>query len=87
MEIELLLWILYCVLIVAGLFLIAVLWRTFEVLSNFKETSSIVLKRTKELDESITKVEFSFLNLLEGIKKFIYSLEFVKKIRNTLEDK
>lgn len=87
MDTELLLQILYGVLIIASLFLIGVLWRTFEILSNFKETSSIILKRVKEIDESISKAKYTFMGLMEGVKSFIYSLEFVKKIRNTINNK
>ncbi len=87
MDTELLLQILYGVLIIATIFLIAVLWRTFEILSNFKETTFIILKRVQEIDESITKAKYTFMGLLEGVKSFIYSLEFIKKIRNSIDNK
>jgi hypothetical protein len=86
MDTELLLQILYIFLIIATIFLIAVLWRIFGVLSNFKETSDIILKRVKELDESISKAKSTLLGFLEGIKNFIYSLEFVKKFKNTIDN-
>lgn len=86
MATDLLLQILYSVLIIAGVVLIAVLWRAFEVLSDFKDFSTILSRRTKEIDQMFAKAKDAIENLSEAIKGFVYSLGVVKTIKNVINE-
>ncbi|KKT77578.1 MAG: hypothetical protein UW75_C0059G0003 [Parcubacteria group bacterium GW2011_GWF2_44_8] len=78
--------VLYSVLIIACVFLIAVLWRTYGILSDLKNVSSIMERRAKEIDLTIGQAKESFIGLSEAIKAFIYSLGIVKKIRSAINN-
>lgn len=87
MSTETMLLVLYAVFIIVGVFLIAVLWRLFDILSNFKEISNILKKRAIEIDESVSKAKNSFTDFVELMKSFIFSMGFVRNIRNSMKNK
>lgn len=86
MATEILIQVFYGVSIVAVIVLIAVLWRTFEILGDTKEASSLLLKRVKEIDELVGKAKDSMTNISETIKAFVYSLGIVKTVRNAINE-
>lgn len=86
MTTEILIQVLYGVLIIASIMLIAVLWRTFQILDDVKEATSRLSKRVKEIDELFGKAKDSMSNISETIKAFIYSLGIVKTVKNAIND-
>lgn len=78
--------ILFGVLIIASIMLIAVLWKTYEILGDVKESSSILLKRAKEIDELVGKAKDSVTSVSETIKALVYSLGIVKTVRNAINE-
>jgi hypothetical protein len=83
---EILLQILYGVSIIAVIVLITVLWRAFEVLSDFKDFSSILVKRAREVDQMVVKTKDSIENFSEAVKGFVYSLGIIKTVKNTINN-
>ncbi len=79
-----LLWILLVITIIAAIFLVMVLYRAYNVLGDTKDVSGIASKRVKELDERISKAENRLDSFSEGVKGFIYSLDFIKMLRDKL---
>lgn len=82
-----LLQILIVVAIIAGIVSIAVLWRTLDVLNDLKVTTGILAKRAKELDESVEKTKQTIINMVETIKSFVLSFDFIKSIREKITNK
>lgn len=79
--------ILFVVLIVAGIVMIGVLWRSFEVLSDIKTSTRIIAKRVKEIDESIYRTQEAVRSMIESVKGFIFSLDFLKAIKEKFNKK
>jgi hypothetical protein len=84
---DILIQVLYGVLIIASVFLIAVLWRAFEILSDFKEISSIIKKRVKELNQTIAKATEFINSIVEAVNAFITSFGVMKNIKDVFDNK
>lgn len=82
---EILIQILLVVLIIASIVLIAALWRFYEVLSDTKETTSIVAKRMKQADNAIDKAKASLSDMTQVVKGFVYSFDFLRTLREKIK--
>jgi hypothetical protein len=85
MSTELLIQLLIGISIVAIGFMIAIFWRVFGILSDVKETTVIVKKRVQDVDAGIGKFEKTLTEGMDALKGFVYSLEFIKSIREKIE--
>lgn len=74
--------ILLIVLIFAGIWLIAVLWRLFEVLGDIKTVTEITSRRAREIDEGIDRARQTFQSTMEALKGFLLSFDIIKAIKN-----
>ncbi|MFA7253674.1 MAG: hypothetical protein WC107_03890 [Patescibacteria group bacterium] len=79
--------ILVLVSIIAVLLLCAVLLRLYQIMTNVKKTSDIMEKRVSELDRAIDKLEAKAETLVEMVKGFFYSMDFIKKIKSSVNKK
>lgn len=74
--------ILIIVYILVGIALIAVLWRLFTILTDLKDSSVIIARRTKEIDSLVGRIEKIVENGVETIKGLVTSLDFIKGLKN-----
>lgn len=86
MSTELMIQLLIGISIIAIIFWIAVLWRVFGILTDVKETTIIVKKRVQDVDAGIGKFEKTITEGMDALKGFVYSLEFIKSIREKIEN-
>jgi len=85
MSTELLIQILVSVSIIAIVCLIVLFWRIFSILSDINEITKIAKKRADQVDAGISKFEANISSGLDALKGFVYSLEFIKSIREKIE--
>jgi hypothetical protein len=79
--------ILLVVFIFVGIWLIAVLWRAFEVFGDLHLISQISAKRVKQLDEGIETAKQTVVGVVEGMKAFLFSFDFIRSLRNSFNKK
>ncbi len=79
--------ILLVALIVAVIFLIFVLWKLYTVLIDLKTVSTLASKRSIEIDKYLGKILQSMENIGDTVKGFIYSLDFIKAIKEKFINK
>lgn len=70
------------VFIIAGLFLILVLWRCYDVLTDVKDSTKIVKRRIKEIDQLVKEAQNSIEKLGQILSSFAGSFEKITEIRN-----
>lgn len=71
--------------IIVGIMMIVVLWRAIGIMSDLRTASGIVLKRIKEIDQTIETAKEKINSFAETVKNFVLSFEFMKVIKEKIE--
>ena len=85
MDYPILVQLLIVVAIIVGIMMIVVLWRMIGIINNVSEASGIILRRIKEIDQTIESTKEKINSFAEMVKNFILSFEFMKVIKEKLE--
>lgn len=72
------------VVIVAGIALIFVLWRTYLILTDINDSTGVMRKRIRDFDRMVSNLESSFSSLTEVIKGLAGSMEKVKTAKDKI---
>lgn len=83
---ELLYQILLAVLIVAVIFLILVLWRLYNILTEFNAASQIITKQVAALGSLVDNIIKSFEGFEQFIKTFFESLKSMGNFKQKISD-
>jgi len=71
--------------IIVGIMMTVVLWRAIGIMNDFRTASGIVLKRIKEIDQTIEDAKERVNSFIETVRNFIFSFEFMKVIKEKIE--
>ena len=85
MDSSILIQVLIVVAIVVGLMMIVILWRVIGIMNDLRAASALVLKRIREIDQTIDETKERISSFAEIIKNFIFSFEFMKTIKEKIE--
>lgn len=85
MDYSILVQMLIVIAIIVGLMMIVVLWRTIGIMNDLRTASGIVLKRMKEIDQTIEAAKEKINSFAETVKNFVLSFEFMKLIKEKIE--
>lgn len=77
--------ILLVVAIIAGIMLVLVLGRAFQILSDVKGISGIIADRVKDIDQSVQRTKEAIAEFLDGVKGFLYSFGFMQAIKSAIK--
>ena len=70
-----------------GVFVIIVLVQLIMILVDVKKTTTVVSKRTEQLDGYIEKVVYSLKDTRDLIRGFMLSFDFIKNLRDKFVEK
>ena len=85
MNTELLYQLFLIVLSIAGAVLIVVLFKVLEILDDIKRTTTIVRKRSVQIDTYFERFVDSAKNLRETVKGFLFSFDMLKMIKQKFD--
>lgn len=71
--------------IIVGIMMIVVLWRAIGIMNDLQAASAIVVKRIKEIDQTIETAKEKINSFAETVKNFVLSFEFMKVIKEKIE--
>lgn len=83
---ELLYQILLAVLIVAVVFLIMVLWRLYNILTDFNTASEIIAKQVKQAGVLVNDIVKSLEGFKQSLKGFMESIKSIGNIKQKFSD-
>jgi len=87
MTTELLYQLFLVVLIIIGIILIVVLWKVMDILRDVKKTTTIVSKRSIQIDNYLEKAVDSARGVREMLKGFLFSFDFLKYFKQKFDKK